>query len=38
MKLFPLTNGKTRKVPKGVTIKSPKWKINWKPKPQPRPK
>lgn len=36
---FPLSNGKTRPVPKGVTIVHPKWKINLpKPAPKPAPK
>jgi len=38
---FPLSNGKTRSVPKGVTIKQSVWKVHLPkpaPKPAPRPK
>ena len=33
---FPLSNGKTRPVPKGVTIKQSVWKVHL-PKPSPKP-
>lgn len=34
MKNIPLSNGKTRKVPKHLTINyPPKWKVKTKPKP-----
>jgi hypothetical protein len=32
-KNIPWTNGKTTKVPRGVTVQVPKWTIHW-PKPK----